>query len=153
MHKLWAFAALAAALIIGNFLASADPFSLLPQAREPAPNQARAYAESRERGQRTTSRIPAPCGQLQQQGSARDNHCRYARIRTSILCSAGGKALRYGIGVGPGGLYLVRGKDYRAPSRMAGLDAASGNDRAPAVPAAVCCRWWGAIRSAPVPCI
>jgi lipoprotein-anchoring transpeptidase ErfK/SrfK len=99
MHKLWALAALAAALITGNFPASADPFSLLPQAREPAPNQARAYASP-----------ASEDSELRPEFQRRVVSYSSKEAPGTIIVDAtntylyfvlgGGKALRYGIGVG-----------------------------------------------------
>jgi lipoprotein-anchoring transpeptidase ErfK/SrfK len=151
MHRLWALAGLAAALIASNFPASADPFSLLPQAREPAPSQARAYA--------------SPAGE--------DNELRPEFQRRVVSYSSkeaagtiivdtantylyfvlgGGKALRYGIGVGRegftwSGVKIIERKaewpDWTPPPEMIA--------RQPYLPRFVA--GGGSIRSVRVPCI
>ena len=98
---------------------------------------------------------PAPiCGaRLSTSGPARRRAASSStrRTSTSISSSAGGQAMRYGIGVGREG-FTGRAPSARAQGRMAGLDAAAGDDRAPAhLPRFMA--GGPAIRSAPAPCI
>ena len=62
------------------------------------------------------------------------------------LTLGNGKAIRYGVGVGREGFYLVGHRAHQPHERMAGLGPAKGDDRAPALPAAV--HGWGRDESA-----
>jgi lipoprotein-anchoring transpeptidase ErfK/SrfK len=97
MHKSWPMVAIAAALIAGSLPASAEPFSFVSQAREPAQiqvhaNQANDGNELREEFQR---RVIAYSTKEAPGTIIIDTTNTYL-----YLVLSGGKALRYGIGVG-----------------------------------------------------
>ncbi len=57
--------------------------------------------------------------------------------RHLYLIQGGGRALRYGIGVGREGFHVAGPRQHHAEEGMAGLDAAAGNDSTPALSAAL----------------
>jgi lipoprotein-anchoring transpeptidase ErfK/SrfK len=95
MHKSWPIAAIAAALIAGTLPALAEPFSFLPQAREPAQIQAYANPANDELRAEFQRRV-VTYGTKEAPGTIIvDTTNTYL-----YLVLGGGKALRYGIGVG-----------------------------------------------------
>ena len=93
--------------------------------------------------------IPAAHRLLSRQRAGGNRHHRYQATASSISFSASGKARRYGVGVGRPGFEWAGVRTITQQGRVADLDAARGDARAPARPARS--RWRAArtIRSAP----